>query len=276
MQLGIVTHDAGAAEILCALVKKKKFLSNLQGPAKKIFKKNFVKFNNIALQKLVLKCNKIICGTSFKSDLEKRVILLATKNKIKTISILDSGLYLKERYFLKNKLCKPNEIWVYDDFTYTLSRKFFNGGIKIKKKKNVYIYEVLKNFKNLKKKNKINILYLAGLMRNQSNVYNKIEKTHILNFLKWSKKLTDRIIVRFHTAESEINKNFLRKNYTFKESKSLLYQDLIDANIVLGTNTNALKISAKCNKKTYSILKEKYKKFLFHGSKIKFAKISNL
>jgi len=113
-------------------------------------------------------------------------------------------------------------------------------------------------------------------MRNQSNVYNKIEKTHILNFLKWSKKLTDRIIVRFHTAESEINKNFLRKNYTFKESKSLLYQDLIDANIVLGTNTNALKISAKCNKKTYSILKEKYKKFLFHGSKIKFAKISNL
>jgi len=271
MQLGIVTHDAGAAEILCALVKKKKFLSNLQGPAKKIFKKNFVK-----LQKLVIKCNKIICGTSFKSDLEKKVILLAAKNKIKTISILDNGLYLKERYFLKNKLCRPNEIWVYDDVTYTLSRKFFNGGIKIKKKKNVYIYEVFKNIKYLKKKNKINILYLAGLMCNQSNVYNKIEKTHILNFLKWSKKLSDRIIVRFHTAESKTNKNFFRKKYTFKESKSLLYQDLMNANIVLGTNTNALKIAVKCNKKTYSILKEKYKKFFLHRSKIEFAKISNL
>lgn len=152
MQLGIVAHDAGAAEILLGIVKKKKFLSNLQGPAKKVFKKNFIGFNNISLQKLVLKCKKIICGTSFKSNLEKRVILLALKYKIKTISILDSGLHLKERYFLKNQLCKPNEIWVYDDLTYILSRRFFSSSVKIKKKKNFFMLEIVKNFKNIKKK----------------------------------------------------------------------------------------------------------------------------
>lgn len=36
--------------------------------------------------------------------------------------------------------------------------------------------EIVKNFKNIKKKNKVNILYLAGLMSNQANIYNKIEK----------------------------------------------------------------------------------------------------
>ena len=85
----IVSHDTGGAELISSWIKfnksKKKFFFCIQGPAKKIFKKNIGVFKNLSFKKIKkLKINKIITGTSWESDIENRAIILGRESKIYT------------------------------------------------------------------------------------------------------------------------------------------------------------------------------------------------
>ena len=56
----------------------------LEGPAKNIFKKKFKKKNFYKLEKIINKCDRILCGTSIKSNLEVNAIKYGKKFNIKT------------------------------------------------------------------------------------------------------------------------------------------------------------------------------------------------
>ena len=72
-KIGVVSHDAGGAEILSNWLltdKKNSHYYHLSGPAIKIFKKNIGSLNTLTLNQLVENCDSLICGTSWQSDFE--------------------------------------------------------------------------------------------------------------------------------------------------------------------------------------------------------------
>jgi hypothetical protein len=139
----IVSHDAGAAEILSSYVKNTKgnYIFVLSGPAKKIFKK---KIKNIIISKLdkaEMISFKLICGTSFKSKIELEAIDKFKKKKKETIAIIDHWINYKQRFFKNRKLILPNKIWVFDKHAKKLIKKIFPK-VKIYLKKNFYFSDI--------------------------------------------------------------------------------------------------------------------------------------
>tara|TARA_Y100000389_G_C17286197_1_gene425570 strand:+ start:383 stop:727 length:345 start_codon:yes stop_codon:yes gene_type:complete len=108
MSILVVSHDAGGAEILSCWIKhlkiKEKIIYCLKGPAISIFKKNIGSFENLNEKDInKIKIKKIITGTSWDSDIEKKIILYGKKNKIFTCSFLDHWNNYLERFTLKKK-----------------------------------------------------------------------------------------------------------------------------------------------------------------------------
>ncbi len=108
MSILVVSHDAGGAEILSCWIKhlkiKEKIIYCLKGPAIGIFKKNIGSFENLNEKDIEkIKIKKIITGTSWDSDIEKKIILYGKKNKIFTCSFLDHWNNYLERFTLKKK-----------------------------------------------------------------------------------------------------------------------------------------------------------------------------
>jgi hypothetical protein len=141
--IGIVSHDAGGAEIISSWVKKYNNNYNfyLDGPAKKIFKKKFSFKNSKDLEQMIQDSEWILCGTSWQSDLEKKAIQIAKKNQIKCISYIDHWVNYKERFISDDVMHLPNEIWVGDKEALKIASKIFSG-ISIHLIENEYLKEI--------------------------------------------------------------------------------------------------------------------------------------
>src|SRR2546428_12328417 len=74
----IVSHDAGGAEILASYVAQRRLecLFVLEGPAVKVFERRVGTVGIASLNGAVARCDWLLCGTSWKSDLEWRGIKL--------------------------------------------------------------------------------------------------------------------------------------------------------------------------------------------------------
>ena len=75
----IVAHDAGGAEVLSSYVRQQGLdcLFSLRGPALAIFERKLGPIENLDLA-LALQCSeRLLCGTSWQSDLELEAIQLA-------------------------------------------------------------------------------------------------------------------------------------------------------------------------------------------------------
>ena len=89
--IGIVCHDAGAAEIISSWISKNKnqYIYFLKGPALKIFKRKLKVVRIHTLSEVIAASDWILCGTGWQSDIEKKAIQLAKNNRKKVVSYLD-------------------------------------------------------------------------------------------------------------------------------------------------------------------------------------------
>lgn len=285
----IVSHDAGGAELISCWIKynkKKNFLFCLDGPAKKIFKKNIGHYKNILFKNIKnYKFEKIITGTSWDSDIEKKAIIFGKNKKIYTISYLDNWNNYLERFTFKEKLILPNEINVVDKYAYNLAKKKFKN-IKIKKKINFYQKNLLNKFKFKKAKNnsKIKILYLSepifdhGKKQYGNGMYWGYDEFVLLEkFFNNVSKLTKKkfvILFRHHPSEKKEKYTNLLKKYSkifnLQISKKInLLDDITRSDIVVGNQSMAMAMAVAVNKMTFSILPNLKHKVLPH-KKIKY------
>ena len=91
-RIGIVANDAGAANIIKAWVinfTNLNFYYCLGGPALKIFKNEFSLKSNRSLEDIISKCNVIITGTSYSSNLEYQARVKAKESNILSITFID-------------------------------------------------------------------------------------------------------------------------------------------------------------------------------------------
>jgi len=249
----ISCHDAGSANLIYYWMKKfndNNYFYYNKGPAKKIFKKKNTELSKIKK----LNIDLIITGTSQFSSLEHKVRIIASKLNIFSITFLDHYVNYKKRFYYNNIFKLPDEIWSFDIYSYKLARKIFKN-VLIKKKINYYINS-LKN-KIIPKKNKQNnLLYFTEpfFFKNKGKEFDYLKK-----FLeRFKDKKNYNIRIKLHPLESPKKYNKLIKKYkqinikVFKNSK---LEDLINwCDKVFGSQTYAMIVASKCNKKVYTLM----------------------
>ena len=279
----IVCHDAGGAEIVSNYIKNskyKKYIYCIKGPAIKIFKKNIKNFKNEKKIQKFLKIDKLIIGTSIKSNHELNYLNYANKLKIYTLCFLDHWTNYKKKLTLNNKVILPNEFLVGDIYSQNIARKIFKN-IKITLIKNPYFKEIELQIKKLKKsikKKKIfkKILYLTEPLRDQakyfynnSKYYGYDEFSALNNFLKYlllnKKSLNFKFInIRFHPSENKIKYSKILIKYKklkikISNEKNLI-KDLLLSDFVIGCETTALVVALIAKKKVFCSIPKNGKK----------------
>jgi len=268
--IGISSHDAGGAELLSEYVVKNKnnYLFFVTGPAVNIFKKKVKNFKNSNFKTSYKKLEKVISSTGWATKNEIKIIDFCRKKKIKICAFLDHWVNYKQRFILNKKLILPNEIWVSDNLAYKIVKKTFQDKITIKKIKNYYFEEAKKYFKknknNFDDNKKKNILYLCEPIKDhykRKSFYNEKDCLNlffkkIINF-----KEINRITLRPHPSEKNIKYNWLlsKKNFKIKISKKkILFQEILNNDIIVGCNTVALYIGLLANKKVFTSIPKGY------------------
>ena len=276
--IGIVVHEAGPANIIVEWVKKfkkKVFLINVTGPAKKIFNTNKINFKlNQSFKTIIGRSDFIISGSSAKSVGDHKIRILAIKNNVKIASLLDHWVNFKEGFLYRNRMILPDQIWVTDNIAYKMAKKIFKKK-KVLIKKNLYEENLLKKIKISKKTKKRNILYLLEPFK--SNTQQKAIKFFFLNINK-CKNIN--IIFRPHPSENKnkykklINKYNKFDSYIDNSSK---LEDLISwSNVVVGCQTYAMVLALKARRKVFTMLPIDNYKCSLPFKKIKTLKINSL
>ena len=130
MRILIVSHDAGGAEVISAWVKNNSFHQYgycLQGPAQSIFFRKLPGIRTCGCNEIELsQFDLVLTGTSWSSELERRMILQAKEEGIKCAAYLDHWVNYRERFgfpsqdWMENL---PDEIWCGDEYAMQILRK---------------------------------------------------------------------------------------------------------------------------------------------------------
>jgi hypothetical protein len=273
-KIGVVSHDAGGAELICELIKNMKgnFIFSLKGPAVQIFRKNFGVVKNYDLSELITKSEWLICGTSWQSEHENRALYLAEKNSILAVSVLDHYTCYEERYIKDNYNTIPREIWVADEKSSVLAQNLAPNS-KIKIVGNLYLENFRSKFISLNLRSlpddNLVILYLmepfseqAKMQYADENYWKFTEFTAFEYFLNKISQITASksaiIYVRKHPSETYGKYDHLigkYKDYDIKIStEEDLLLDMARSNIIVGVDSIALLAAAAIEKPVYSSL----------------------
>jgi len=274
----IVSHDAGGAEILSAWVAQHSeyhYFYLLSGPAISIFSSRIdvmVNYSEKELIRLVLKVNFVLTSTSWSSDLEKKAIQCAKKNKVDVVSYLDHWIHYKERFNMRGCSILPDEIWVGDFYAEKIAKNVFPHKI-VRYQENLYFKEIsekVKKYSCKKSANGLSLLFLTQPIdvssnyfdfSNQENVFTDLD---IFNLFKYCikilirKKKINKLIVRVHPSDDpkryqawlqELNDMAIHISHEKDLLKDCIYSDL-----VVGSFSMAMVIALLAKRPVFSCL----------------------
>lgn len=254
----IASRDAGGAEILSSWVLNNpgKYRYYLSGPAIKIFKSKIRKIKISNLRQCVNFSDTILSSTGT-SSFEIKAINKFKQSDKKTIAYIDHWVNYKQRFLIDGKFIKVDEIWVNDDQAYKEAKKYFKDII-IKKKKNYFLSQLIKEVQNCNNK-KDSILYLADNKKNlkKKNIELSIFRSFLKNiyFKKYFKKKI-KLIIRVHPNEDPIKyKKSFKRNKLIEISKEKLPIDISKSLYVYGNNSMVLYLASKAGvKNSYNLI----------------------
>ena len=273
-RVGVVSHDAGGAEIVSRLLKRMDadYFYSVQGPAISVFLRNVGGFQNIELDRLVRESDFLLCGTSWQSTHENEAISLAQNSGKRIISVLDHYSCYRERFIKNGFNIIPNELWVTDERSRELAQEVApRSSITIIG--NPYLDEMELNFDKMNKpklsKEVFEILYLSEPYAQQAasqygdqdywkfNEYTAFDFL-LLNIRKITSKSRISISIRHHPAEKPDKYQHLvgeHQNIAIKLSATDdLLTDMAASHAVIGVDTQAMLLALRIGKPVYSAL----------------------
>lgn len=127
--IAIVSHDAGGAEVLSSFVRRHNIecLFVLEGSACNIFKRKLGSVKTTSLDEALGRADRILCGSSWQSDLELNAIKLARSVGKPSAVFLDHWVNYSERFERSGVTCLPDEVWVGDKDADLIARNVFAG-----------------------------------------------------------------------------------------------------------------------------------------------------
>jgi len=265
----IVAHDAGGAEILSSWIARSKesFCLVLAGPALDIFRRKLGNFKNYKLIDALNISDWVLTGTSWQSNLEKEAIIQSKLLDKKVISFLDHWVNYKERFLLSGQNVLPDEIWVGDIEALKIAERNFPES-KILLQENPYFLDIqlaLAAFKEKKNDLRGSILYVCepinehALKTYGDEYYWRYTEETALNYFfdNIQKKLKSIGQIKIRPHPSEPSNKY---DWAFKKSKLVseigkdlpLYQQIAEADIVVGCESMAMVIALLANKRVIS------------------------
>ena len=267
--VGIICHDAGGAEIVSSYILQKNIMAKycLEGPAIKIFERKFGSIENNSLSDVVNDADWILCGTSWKSDLEWNIIKEAKKQQKKTIVFLDHWVNYRERFIRNNEECLPDEIWVGDHYAEKIAKDNFLN-VKIKLIENPYLLDIKEQLLRLGKSRveSNSFLYVCEPIREHAYFQHGDERywgyteeealRYFLTNINEISKVKRLVVIRPHPSE-DFNKydwvfdEFNHKGIKIDNKKTLLGQ-ILESDIVVGCESMAMVVAILAEKEVIS------------------------
>jgi hypothetical protein len=272
--IGVVSHDAGGAEIVSRLVKKMEadYLFAIAGPAIEVFRRNLGIIENSTIEELTEKADYLICGTSWQSTHENLALKIAARNNVHVISVLDHYSFYLERYLKNGFDIVPKEIWVTDSRSSELAHQFFPMS-QITIVGNPYLEDLKDLYREIEKpklsSEYTDILYLteptsaqARIQSGHENAWGYTEFDALQYFLAnlWclQTNLTVRVYLRAHPSEAQYKYSQFLGTYEgyqvlMCEEKDLLIS-MAKVHAIVGCDTMALLLGVEIGVKVYSSL----------------------
>ena len=263
-KVGIACHDAGGAEIISSFVRQNKVdaLFTLQGPAIDIFRRKIVDLQIVEPDELVKSTDWVLCGTSWQSDLELEVSLIAKRKHKKVISFLDHWVNYDKRYCRNGESILPDQIWVGDYNAFSIAKKIFPSII-VSLVDNPYLMDLrqewlIKSEYGLSTRCS-SLLFVSdniaeGMTRQfgDSNYLGYTDQdsfSYLMDNLERLGPKIKQITVRLHPSELIGNFNWAVDKYgplVQISNNKLLMDDLINHDIVVGSESMAMVIALEC------------------------------
>ena len=272
-RVAIVSHDAGGAEILSSWLLRSDNLCSvvLEGPAIAIFDKKCFGAEKLTLVEAITKCDWLLCGTGWASNLERKAIRLGRQQGKKTVAFLDHWVNYKERFEdADNILILPDEIWVGDEQAQRIAETEFPN-IPVKLQINPYFEDLRRDLAEVKTNksptNKVSILYVcepiaehAYLKYGNELHWGYTEEDALKYFLEHIDSLhlnIEHITIRPHPSEKLDKYQWVESLepslIKFGGADSLIYE-IAEADLVVGCHSMAMVVALLAGKRVISCI----------------------
>lgn len=262
LKILIVGHDAGGANVLQSIVGQNEAIWSaiVAGPAKHIINSEITRISITDFKNNPEYFDVVIASTSWGSNLEKEVCVIAAENKVKFYILLDHWTFYSERLFHEGRQLKPEAIIVFDSFARKkISREFPEN--RILQVNNPYLDKIQRAYhkSNLKSKSQRRILYVTEpILEHFKIIKHKVgydEYSLLSDFLEMFGAMDFEVKVRLHPSEN-INKYddilcLTPKKITKSNAEDLL-SDLQLCDVVIGAETMALHIAYELGLPVYT------------------------
>jgi len=129
--VAVVCHDAGAANIILALIDASPecpLLPVMEGPAAALWEAKYgSRVDLISLDAAIAKANSVLSGTGWASDLEHEGRRLAIAHGLTSAALVDHWVNYAERFERHGEVILPHQVWVTDLLAFAQARKAFPG-----------------------------------------------------------------------------------------------------------------------------------------------------
>ena len=271
--IGIVSHDAGGAEILSSYVRQQGLacIYCVEEPARSVFARKLGHVESVSIEEIVERSDRILCGTSFLSDLEWRALGLARQAAKRSVSMLDHWVNYRQRFLRHGEWHFPDEVWVGDELGAGLARAAMPE-IKVIIVPNAYVQDIEREFAAIPVPQRGNqagtrILYVCEPLREDGLAlygnelfWGYTEEDALRYFMSNVSCLAeqiDRIVVRPHPQESRDKYNWVTHEFDLPivsgENKTLLEQ-LVVSDVVVGCASMAMVIGLIVGKRVVSCI----------------------
>jgi len=263
----VIAHDAGAAEVLAAYVRKhadrSRFVSYVAGPAARIWRRERLSFFRISsspvrIRHLIRKhkdASLVLLGTGWMTHIESDALAEAKKQHLRTAVYLESWSRYRERFGYphigwQKKL--PDEVWVGDRYAYKIAARQFPKTVKVRFVPNEYFAETVRKYRMHKSRKKPDsILFLSSIDNTTQRVFEALLRS-------MEQKTGKRVRVRFHPADDRSRFDGIIKRCkrvtVEKSHEQDITKDLLRASVVIGTETTAMAVAALAGIQVVSLL----------------------
>ena len=268
--LAIVSHDAGAAEVLSSYVRRNRpeCVLSLAGPARAIFERKVGRVSVIGLRDALEQAECLLCGSSWQSDLELEAIRLARSVGKKSAAFVDHWTNYRERFTRSGVTTLPDEVWVGDDCAARIARNVF-GELPVRLVDNPYFQDIRDEVSACGVRpaspNGLAVLYVCEPVREHAlaqhgdaNHWGYTEEGALRYFLSNAGALgspVTQIVLRPHPSESGDKYDWASGEFDLpivRGGKLPLVEEVVASDVVVGCESMGLVVGLLAGKRVIS------------------------
>lgn len=276
--VGIVSHDAGGAEILSswALRCNEPYCLVLDGPAVGIFQRKLGECELTSLDDAVHQSDWLLCGTSWASSLERNAIMKGRMTGKKVIAYLDHWVNYRERFQCGETACYPDEIWVGDEYAYGIAASLIRN-VPISLHDNPYVQDLKQRVKDTVQQGLTSggkyidrVLYVCEPIKEHAltqhgdeRYWGYTEDDAMRYFFQYMRLLgldAPSLRIRLHPSENIGKYDWVLNtlcpcDVTISKEPDLL-NDILESDVVVGCTSMAMYVGVLAEKRVVSVIPE--------------------